>query len=1479
MILSLCVIVPVLAQVNSFPKWVPGLIFVAIPIAIYTILPSTFASFTSNLKTKLKISHGLLIYLLVLGIFTFIGCLLVYVIDATIGLALPKELQNIFLGIAIGLLIFLIISFFINAKASKFYQFNNMATRKYKKVKHANIKTSDKIELTNNLAKYYNEFDYEAIDLFNTDFEVTSNAINGIEQDTDDETSKSYYDAFFLFNIFNKFCCILLTLITLGIGYPFAVCIRERFEIKHTKYDGDELRFDGKGVMLIGKWILWWLLLIITFGIYLFFIPSRIKKWKAKNTHFVNKEAIGSGNYDGFILTEILLKIGCSLLNLITLFIAKPFTTCWKIRYQKSHTIYDGYRLTFRGNGAFLIGKWILWLLLVPLTLGIFFFFIPGRLKRWTIKHTHYEKMDVVLTEVKEENKGVKKEVINYKPLELPVRRKRIFNILGLIIKVGIPATLFVFSFIYVKNYYKAIDTIAKVDKLYEFISENKSTEPLIEDFGFSYNYDSEKYTTTYTLNGEYDIKVSSIDGYYLVTFTKDGFDEIQKIEIISDVAPSSKTLEFKAYYKNGSYKIGVGVITNENLVENENQEISFQDLEGTSYSSTNLVHFGTPTKEDSYNNISYKYYEDAKYIEISGTGEFDMNEFESTTEIYSTNCSIKINEGITKISGSFNDIVDIKLPATLKEIDDGAFRSSKITKIDLPEGLEKIGESVFRNSNITSLTLPSSLLEIGDGAFASTSITSLNIPSGVTKIGSGILQDSNVSDLTIPFLGNNVDDKKHANLSYLFDDNRNYEQRKMTNLTITNALYLGENCFNHYEIENVKLNEGIIEIGTNAFTLAKIESINFPSTINLISQYAFNTAKINEFILEDVNELTIENGAFYEAKFTNIKITGNIKSIGNNAFSNCDNLVNLYIDGNLLSVGKTILYNSFNLETITMPYLGANIEDKETNYYRYFYQDGNESNWYDNFKDVEVTLTKQKYLTSYPFNDIPVTKLSLPSTLISADNKAILANNVYLDMNILEYEKLNSNYGLGNNLYLKDNNDEYYLLTSYKMPAGLKEYSANYLKGISSLTSVDLNEVTILKSGFTGCNNLTNIVGIETLEEVTSYAFSNTALTEANLEKLTVIPNDLFYNTPSLESVTVSDDLVSIGEFAFYKTSITSFKFGSKLKEINPYAFYGSKLKEADLSNTLITKIEYSAFESCSDLTKVTFNNLITEIEYKAFKNANVTALVFPNTLENIEFDAFYNNKNLVSVTFNEGLKYIGDDAFSYTKIEKFIVPKSVTSLGDYTLDYVTEVALPELNGRLDQVFKNYKKITKVTIYGGNISSKAFSYADSLKTVILEEKTSINSVIELLHNSPIKTLVLPYLNTNLDNLSLKEESLPVYGNGMNIRDWLYVLDHCKAIDLIYHKGKTGETYNIGGHNERNNITIVKTICNILDNKRPRKNGKKYEELISYVEDRAGHDFRYAIDPTKIETELGWEAEETFDTGIVKTVDWYLNKL
>ena len=122
---------------------------------------------------------------------------------------------------------------------------------------------------------------------------------------------------------------------------------------------------------------------------------------------------------------------------------------------------------------------------------------------------------------------------------------------------------------------------------------------------------------------------------------------------------------------------------------------------------------------------------------------------------------------------------------------------------------------------------------------------------------------------------------------------------------------------------------------------------------------------------------------------------------------------------------------------------------------------------------------------------------------------------------------------------------------------------------------------------------------------------------------------------------------------------------------------------------------------------------------------------------------------------------------------------------------------------------------------------------------------------------------------------ALTRKPLPIYGDGLNIRDWLYVGDHCSAIRCVLENGKTGETYNVGGHNERNNITIVKTICAILDEIKPHPDGS-YADLITFVKDRPGHDRRYAIDSTKLQTQLGWKPKECFETGIRKTVQWYL---
>ena len=124
---------------------------------------------------------------------------------------------------------------------------------------------------------------------------------------------------------------------------------------------------------------------------------------------------------------------------------------------------------------------------------------------------------------------------------------------------------------------------------------------------------------------------------------------------------------------------------------------------------------------------------------------------------------------------------------------------------------------------------------------------------------------------------------------------------------------------------------------------------------------------------------------------------------------------------------------------------------------------------------------------------------------------------------------------------------------------------------------------------------------------------------------------------------------------------------------------------------------------------------------------------------------------------------------------------------------------------------------------------------------------------------------------------ALAGKPLPVYGDGMQVRDWLYVKDHCSAIRRVLEAGQLGETYNVGGWNEKPNIDIVHTVCRLLDQLRPRADGRSYAEQITHVTDRPGHDRRYAIDAHKIERELGWKPAETFDTGIAKTVQWYLD--
>ena len=211
-----------------------------------------------------------------------------------------------------------------------------------------------------------------------------------------------------------------------------------------------------------------------------------------------------------------------------------------------------------------------------------------------------------------------------------------------------------------------------------------------------------------------------------------------------------------------------------------------------------------------------------------------------------------------------------------------------------------------------------------------------------------------------------------------------------------------------------------------------------------------------------------------------------------------------------------------------------------------------------------------------------------------------------------------------------------------------------------------------------------------------------------------------------------------------------------------------------------------------------------------------------------------------------------------------------------EYKEDYLGcrfhHISTDEVYGTLNET----DLFTEETPYAPNSPYSASKTSSDMIVRSYQETYELNTVITNCSNNYGPKQHDEKLIPTIIRKCLAGERIPIYGDGKNIRDWLYVLDHCKGIDLIYHTGKEGNVYNIGGRNERTNLQIADSICTILDKKIPKKNS--YKDLITFVEDRAGHDRRYAIDATKLETELSWKADEDFDSGIVKTIEWYLEK-
>jgi dTDP-glucose 4,6-dehydratase len=310
---------------------------------------------------------------------------------------------------------------------------------------------------------------------------------------------------------------------------------------------------------------------------------------------------------------------------------------------------------------------------------------------------------------------------------------------------------------------------------------------------------------------------------------------------------------------------------------------------------------------------------------------------------------------------------------------------------------------------------------------------------------------------------------------------------------------------------------------------------------------------------------------------------------------------------------------------------------------------------------------------------------------------------------------------------------------------------------------------------------------------------------------------------------------------------------------------------------------------------------------KYKNINIVNIDLLTYAGNLENLkecEENSRYKfikgdicNRELVEFIFNEfdirGVIHFAAESHVDNSIKNPGVFVQTNVNGTYTLVDVAKkywmekpfvykeeykdcrfhhISTDEVYGTLGET----GFFTETTPYAPNSPYSASKASSDMIIRAYHETFGLNTVITNCSNNYGPKQHDEKLIPTIIRNALKGNPIPIYGDGKNIRDWLYVLDHCKGIDIVFHTGKTGETYNIGGRNERTNLQIVNSICSILDKKVPQKTS--YKDLITFVEDRAGHDRRYAIDATKLENELSWKADENFDTGIVKTIEWYLEK-
>lgn len=311
--------------------------------------------------------------------------------------------------------------------------------------------------------------------------------------------------------------------------------------------------------------------------------------------------------------------------------------------------------------------------------------------------------------------------------------------------------------------------------------------------------------------------------------------------------------------------------------------------------------------------------------------------------------------------------------------------------------------------------------------------------------------------------------------------------------------------------------------------------------------------------------------------------------------------------------------------------------------------------------------------------------------------------------------------------------------------------------------------------------------------------------------------------------------------------------------------------------------------------------------VEFKDWRVINIDKLTYAGNLQSLNAIEKHPNYSFVHAdicdrvmierVFNEfqpdGVIHLAAESHVDRSIDRPADFMTTNILGTYTLLEVTKDYLNSSRSRELQKFR-FHHVSTDEVYGSLGTTGRFNESSPYRpnSPYSASKASSDHLVRAWHN----TYKLPFVMTHCSNNygpfqhpekliprmilnALEEKPLPIYGDGRHIRDWIFVDDNVDAILSVFERGNNGETYSIAGHCEKENLDVVRMICEILNETRPRAGGQLYEDLISFVADRPGHDFRYSFDCTKIKTELGWTPKEGFDAGLKKTVEWYLDNI